>query len=337
MEIHPIKYLTAKRLLNIVKVISSYQLSNLLRKPIVWGMPISYSIEPTNRCNLKCPECPSGLGALTRPLGFMSFETFKNIIDQIKDTGFYIQLYFQGEPFINKELFPMIKYARENKIYTSISTNGILLKKETVNKILELPPDKIIFSIDGLDEETYQNYRYGGTFREAERGLKLLLNEKKKRKLKKPYVEFQFIVMKQNEHQIDDVKRYGKKIGVNKVTLKTMQVTSLESAEYFLPVDKKFSRYKIENGKLILKNKLKNRCFALWRTSVITWDGRIAPCCFDKDVKYELGRINGKNFEDVWNNENFHLFRKQILKNRKAVDICRNCTEGMKINIFEIE
>ena len=337
MEIHPIKYLTAKRLLNIVKVISSYQLSNLLRKPIVWGMPISYSIEPTNRCNLKCPECPSGLGALTRPLGFMSFETFKNIIDQIKDTGFYIQLYFQGEPFINKELFPMIKYARENKIYTSISTNGILLKKETVNKILELPPDKIIFSIDGLDEETYQNYRYGGTFREAERGLKLLLNEKKKRKLKKPYVEFQFIVMKQNEHQIDDVKRYGKKIGVNKVTLKTMQVTSLESAEYFLPVDKKFSRYKIENGKLILKNKLKNRCFALWRTSVITWDGRIAPCCFDKDVKYELGRINGKNFEDIWNNENFHLFRKQILKNRKAVDICRNCTEGMKINIFEIE
>jgi len=337
LEIHPIKYLTAKRLLNIVKVISSYQLSNLLRKPIVWGMPISYSIEPTNRCNLKCPECPSGLGALTRPLGFMSFETFKNIIDQIKDTGFYIQLYFQGEPFINKELFPMIKYARENKIYTSISTNGILLKKETVNKILELPPDKIIFSIDGLDEETYQNYRYGGTFREAERGLKLLLNEKKKRKLKKPYVEFQFIVMKQNEHQIDDVKRYGKKIGVNKVTLKTMQVTSLESAEYFLPVDKKFSRYKIENGKLILKNKLKNRCFALWRTSVITWDGRIAPCCFDKDVKYELGRINGKNFEDIWNNENFHLFRKQILKNRKAVDICRNCTEGMKINIFEIE
>lgn len=337
MEIHPIKYLTAKRLLNIVKVIGSYQLSNLLRKPIVWGMPISYSIEPTNRCNLKCPECPSGLGALTRPLGFMSFETFKNIIDQIKDTGFYIQLYFQGEPFINKELFPMIKYARENKIYTSISTNGILLKKETVNKILELPPDKIIFSIDGLDEETYQNYRYGGTFREAERGLKLLLNEKKKRKLKKPYVEFQFIVMKQNEHQIDDVKRYGKKIGVNKVTLKTMQVTSLESAEYFLPVDKKFSRYKIENGKLILKNKLKNRCFALWRTSVITWDGRIAPCCFDKDVKYELGRINGKNFEDIWNNENFHLFRKQILKNRKAVDICRNCTEGMKINIFEIE
>ncbi len=337
MEINPLKYLTAKRLLNIVKVVASYQLSNFLHKPVVWGMPVSYSIEPTNHCNLKCPECPSGLGALTRPLGLMKFQTFKNIVDQIKDTGFYIQLYFQGEPFINKELFSMIDYARENKIYTSISTNGILLKKETVNKILESPPDKIIFSIDGLDEETYQNYRYGGTFKEADEGLRLLLSEKKKRKLKIPYVEFQFIVMKQNEHQVDEVKRYGKKIGVDKVTLKTMQVTSLENAKYFLPENPQYSRYKIENGKLILKNKLKNKCFALWRTSVITWDGRVVPCCFDKDAKYELGKLNGKNFEEIWKNGNFHLFRKQILKNRKAVDICRNCTEGMKINIFEIE
>jgi len=337
LEFNPLKYITAKRLANIVKVILSYQISNLLKKPVVWGMPVSYSIEPTNHCNLKCPECPSGLGTLTRPLGLLSFEKFKEIVDQIKDTGFYIQLYFQGEPFINKNLFSMIEYAAKNKIYTSISTNGILLNAEKVDKILKSSPDKLIFSIDGLDEETYQNYRYGGTFADAEKGLKLLLEEKKKRKLKKPFVEFQFIVMKQNEHQIEQVKIYGKKIGVDKVTLKTMQITSDENAEYFLPENPEYSRYKKVNGKWIIKNKLKNRCFALWRTSVITWDGRVVPCCFDKDAKYEVGKLNGTGIKSVWKNENFLLFRKQILKNRKSIDICRNCTEGMKINIFEIE
>ncbi len=337
MEINPIKYFTLKRFINLIKVLSSYQLSLILRKPVVWGMPVSYSVEPTNHCNLQCPECPSGLGTLTRPLGLLKFEHFKNIIDQIKDSGFYVQLYFQGEPFINKEIFSMIDYARSQNVYISISTNGILLNEKIVGKILDFPPDKIIFSIDGLDEATYRNYRYGGTFAEAEKGLKLLIEKKRERKSKKPYIEFQFIVMKQNEHQVEEVKKYGKRLGVDKVTLKTMQVSSLENAKHFLPVNPKYSRYFIKNGKLILKNKLKNKCFALWRTAVITWDGKVVPCCFDKDAKYELGKLNGQTLEKIWKNEKFHLFREQILKNRKSIEICRNCTEGMKVNIFEIE
>ena len=104
MEINLLKYFTIPRAFNAVKVISSFTLSRIVRKPVVWGMPISYSVEPTNHCNLKCPECPSGLGALTRPLGLLSVDDFKYIVNQIKDTGFYVQLYFQGEPYINKNL-----------------------------------------------------------------------------------------------------------------------------------------------------------------------------------------------------------------------------------------
>lgn len=335
MEINLLKYFTIKRFINVVQVISSFQISKILRKPIVWGKPISYSIEPTNFCNLKCPECPSGLGELTRPLGIMKIDLFKSIVNQIKDTGFYIQLYFQGEPFINKELPQMLNYARGKNVYTSISTNGILLNQKTVDKILDNPPDKLIFSIDGLDEQTYQNYRYGGTFVEAEAGLRLLLSERKRRKMKLPFVEFQFIVMKQNEHQIDKVLKYGKEIDIDKVTLKTMQISSYENAKHFLPLNQKYSRYLIKDREVVLKNKLKNHCFALWRTSVITWDGRIAPCCFDKDAKYELGKLNGSNFFSIWKSGNYQKFRKQILTDRKSIDICKNCTEGMKINIFE--
>ena len=75
----------------------------------------------------------------------------------------------------------------------------------------------------------------------------------------------------------------------------------------------------------------------MWRTSVITWDGKVVPCCFDKDAFYEFGPVNGRTFEDVWHSYPYNNFRKKILSDRKSVNMCTNCTEGLKINIFEIE
>lgn len=337
MEINLLKYFTIKRAVNAVTIVLSFNLSKLFRKPIVWGMPISFSIEPTNHCNLKCPECPSGLGALTRPLGLLDFNDFKNWINQIKDTGFYVQLFFQGEPFINKHLPEMIKYAQMNKVYISISTNGHFINEKNVNQILESAPDKLIYSVDGLDEESYQKYRVGGTFKQADEGLRLIIKRRNELKKKKPFVEFQFIVMKQNEHQIDEVKKYCKDVGVDKLVFKTMQISSYENALKFLPANPKYRRYLVKDGKFSIKNKLKNHCFALWRTSVITWDGKVVPCCFDKDAEYTLGILNGKSFSDIWKSDEYQNFRSSVLANRSQTKICTNCTEGLKINILEIE
>ncbi|NWG27682.1 MAG: SPASM domain-containing protein [Ignavibacteriaceae bacterium] len=300
-------------------------------------MPISYSIEPTNHCNLKCPECPSGLGSLTRPLGLLKTEDFKKLIDEISDTGFYIQLFFQGEPYINKNLPEMIRYAQLKKIYVSISTNGHFVNEQNVDLVLDNAPDKLIFSVDGLDEESYQKYRVGGTFEQADNGLRLLIKRKKERRLKKPFTEFQFIVMKQNEHQMNEVKKYCKDVGVDKLVFKTMQISSFENAVKYLPKNQKYRRYILENNTFRIKNEIKNHCFALWRTSVITWDGRVVPCCFDKDAQHQIGVTNGKAFGDVWESEKYFDFRNKILSGRKSVPMCTNCTEGLKVNIFEIE
>lgn len=300
-------------------------------------MPISYSIEPTNHCNLKCPECPSGLGALTRPLGLLNIDDFINWIDQIKDTGFYVQLFFQGEPYINKHLSEMIKYAQQNNVYVSVSTNGHFISEANVDEILKSAPDKLIYSVDGLDEASYQKYRVGGTFKKADEGLRLLIQKRNEFKRKKPFVEFQFIVMKQNEHQLDEVKKYCEQAGVDKLVFKTMQISSYENAVKFLTTNTKFRRYKLNDNSFELKNKIKNHCFALWRTSVITWDGKVVPCCFDKDAEYVLGILNGKSFYDIWKSDQYQKFRKSVLDNRQQNNICTNCTEGLKVNIFEIE
>jgi radical SAM protein with 4Fe4S-binding SPASM domain len=337
LEINLLKYLTLKRATNAVKILASFSLAKVIRKTIVWGMPISYSIEPTNHCNLKCPECPSGLGALTRPLGLLNPDDFKKLIDEICTTGFYVQLFFQGEPFINKNLAGMIDYAQSKNMYISVSTNGHFINEENVDDVLENSPDKIIYSIDGLDEESYQNYRVGGTFEQADLGLRTLVKRRNELGLRKPFVELQFIVMKQNEHQLDDVLKYAKEIGVDKVVFKTMQISSYENALKFLPSNKKYRRYVVDNGSFRIKGKIKNHCFALWRTSVITWDGKVVPCCFDKDAEFEMGITNGTSFKDVWLSKNYNDFRGRVLGNRQSVSMCTNCTEGLKVNIFEIE
>jgi radical SAM protein with 4Fe4S-binding SPASM domain len=337
LEINLLKYFTVRRALNTLKILSSFQLSRILGKPVVWGMPISYSIEPTNHCNLQCPECPSGLGTLTRPLGLLKTDDFKKLIDEISHTSFYIQLFFQGEPYINKNLPEMIRYAQDKNVYVSISTNGHFVNEKNVDLVLDNAPDKLIFSVDGLDEESYQKYRVGGTFEQADNGLSALIRRKKERGLKKPFLEFQFIVMKQNEHQMEDVKKYCNEVGVNKLVFKTMQISSYENALKFLPTNKKYRRYILDNNSFKIKNEIKNHCFALWRTSVITWDGRVVPCCFDKDASNEMGIVNGRAFRDVWKSGKYFKFRQQVLSSRKSVSMCTNCTEGLKVNIFEIE
>lgn len=337
LKINLIKYFTWKRFFNILKIFSSFWLSRIFRKPFIWGMPLTYSIEPTNFCNLKCPECPSGTGELTRELGFLTVDNFKQIVDEISETGFYIQLFFQGEPYLNKKLDEMICYAQSKNLYVSVSTNGLLINSVSITRMIKNMPDKIIFSLDGLDEISYQNYRVGGTFKQADESLRLLTETKRKLNLKKPFVELQFIVMKQNEHFISEVKKYAEESLVDRLIFKTMQVSSYENALKFLPSKKKYSRYEIQNDSFELKGQVQNHCFALWRTAVITWDNRMVPCCFDKDANYVLGNINHYSISEIWKSENYQRFRKSVLLNRKGNDICTNCTEGLKMNIVHTE
>src|SRR6059058_5966452 len=116
--------LTPRRMLNAAKVMTSYQLSKLTAKPIQWGYPVSISFEPTTSCNLRCPECPSGLRSFTRPTGMLKSSFFKQTIDELSKELLYLVFYFQGEPYLNPEFLDMVQYASSKKIYTATSTNA---------------------------------------------------------------------------------------------------------------------------------------------------------------------------------------------------------------------
>ncbi len=324
--------MTFRRFLNGLKVLSSFYLTKWLKRPIQWGYPFSISFEPTTSCNLRCPECPSGLRAFTRPIGMLEKNFFTQTIEDLHKDIIYLIFYFQGEPYLNPSFLDMVKFATQKKIYTATSTNAHYLNDENAKRTIESGLDRLIISIDGTTQEVYQQYRRGGNLEKVIQGAKNIVKWKKELKSKTPYVFFQFLVVKHNEHQIEDVKRLAKEIGVDGVRFKTAQVYDYENGNELIPTIDKYSRYrKNKDGKYEIKNALDNHCWKLWHATVITWDGVVVPCCFDKDAQHKLGDLKKSSFKEVWHNEAYKHFRSQLTKGRKNIDICANCSEGTKV------
>jgi radical SAM protein with 4Fe4S-binding SPASM domain len=317
---------------NASKVMSSFYLTKWTGKPIQWGLPFSISFEPTTSCNLRCPECPSGLRAFTRPIGMLEKDFFTKTIDEIHKDLLYLIFYFQGEPYLNPDFLEMVKYAAAKKIYTATSTNAHYLTDENSRKTIESGLDRLIISIDGTTQEVYQQYRIGGKLEKVLEGARNIVKWKKQMNSKTPYVFFQFLVVKPNEHQIEDVKKLAEEIGVDGVRYKTAQVYDFENGNPLIPTIDKYARYKKQaNGKYTIKNSLDNNCWKLWHSCVISWDGLVVPCCFDKDADYKLGDLKHDNFATIWQDDNYKQFRKKLLTGRKNIEICANCSEGTKV------
>jgi radical SAM protein with 4Fe4S-binding SPASM domain len=327
------KKLTLKRVWNATKVITSYQISKFTKKPVQWGLPISISFEPTTSCNLRCPECPSGLREFTRPTGMLKKDFFRQTIDEIHKELLYLIFYFQGEPFLNPDFLDMVKYANDKGIYTATSTNAHYLTDEKAKNTVESGLDRLIISIDGTSQDVYQQYRVGGKLEKVLHGARNIVKWKKELKSKTPFVFFQFLVVKPNEHQIEDIKRLAKEIGVDQVRFKTAQVYDYENdPNKLIPKNEKYSRYKKDkNGLMKIKSGLNNHCWKLWHANVITWDGLVVPCCFDKDAMHRLGNLKTQSFKEVWNNDNYRQFRSELMTSRKNIDICANCSEGLTV------
>lgn len=319
--------LTLSKLFNIIIAECSYWLSVILKRPVVWGMPHSFSIEPTSLCNLHCPECPTGKGEILRRNRDININLYKNIIEQIAKTTSYVMLYLQGEPFLNNSIFEMIQLADKKKMYLCISTNGHFMNKENARRTIESGLDRIIISLDGLTPEVYRQYRVRGNFQEVVQGIKNLVEAKKQLKSSTPYIILQFIVFKHNQHQISDVTEFGKSLGINKVQLKTAQLYDFEKGHKMLTDIYAYARYRKAGEGYELKRKMHNSCKRIWTIGVITTDGLMTPCCYDKNATYSFGNVSTQPLNLVWKSSSFMNYRKKVLTDRKAIDICSNCTE----------
>lgn len=308
-------------------------LSRLLKRPIVWGYPPILMVEPTNICNLKCPMCPSGNGEMRRPRGKLDLDNFKRLMDEIGHYIYQVQFWNQGEPFINQSLLEFIHYAKQKGLMTQTSTNGHFIRTDQMAELVVASGlDQIIFSMDGTNQETYEKYRVGGDFHLVLETLGRFSRAKKKMASKTPLIELQFLVFKHNQDELETIIKIAQKHEVNRLSFKTAQVYSADQGREFLPSDERFQRYQFDGDTFSLKSDLPNWCKRLWLNSTVNWDGSVSPCCFDKDAEYAFANIfeNESTFKETWKNKKYLQFRKNVIKNRKGIEICSNCTEGLK-------
>lgn len=323
-----IQCFTFKRMMNLVKLTLSQWMSVLFRQSYVWGIPFAVSVEPTSCCNLHCVECPSGNGSLLRPNGYMSMEMFKEIIDKVSKRSFYLNLYFQGEPMMHPNFSEMVVYAKSKRMFVFTSTNGHFLTEKNIQKLVNSKLDKLIISIDGHNQDSYQQYRVGGTFEMVLKGVNKITQMKIELKSQSPIVVAQVLLLKTTESHLDEIKSVADKAGVNKVEFKKAQFYNPNSERSLLPSNPKYLRYAFsENSGWVLKTQQRKGCKRLWNTMVITWDGNVLPCCYDKDADYAFGSVLQKEMPQIINNFTSRMFRKNVLKNRTNYPMCSNCGE----------
>ncbi len=296
----------------------------LLRRRRLSSYPHFIVVEPCNICNLKCPLCTTGQRLPVEKRGTMSMETFIRIVDQLSAYVRYMSLYYHGEPLFCEQLPEMIRYARQHKIRTFVSSNLNILNEKMAEDLIESRLDYLIVSLDGTTQESYEKYRIGGNFDKVVSNIRLINERKLQKNSPWPRIVMQPVILKHNEHEVPKLRELADSLGV-KMFLRqgmlggeghTPPVTKdYALARKWLSQNREYHKdYDYLSDRPYLK---KEPCFYLWRAVAINWDGTVFPCCWLHEKKYSVGNILEQDFKTIWNNE-MYVSSRSLFARRKS-------------------
>ncbi|MFP4058080.1 MAG: radical SAM/SPASM domain-containing protein [Candidatus Brocadiia bacterium] len=298
----------------------------------VLGKPFFLMVEPTNACNLRCPLCPTGRGTLERKTAFLPLDLYKQVIDEIGGTLIDVNVSNYGEPMMHQDLPEMIAYAKAAGARVGIGCNAHFITDESARALVESGLDGVYISFDGCDQEAYATYRVRGDFAKVVEGVKTLLAQREALGRHNPFVELQFLVMRHNEHQVDEFRRMADELGADRRIIKPVsfnvadwddEATRATFADFF-PSDPRYQVYRREGDAWRWKRDELDFCTAPWRSLVVLADGSIVPCCRDPRGRYTMGNV-ADGVVQVWNNAKFRAFRRNLVERREKMPICNVC------------
>lgn len=293
--------------------------------------PLFLGVEPTTACNLRCPQCISGLRAFSRATGRMDSHLLEKVVEELHPYLWGVLFYFQGEPLIHPEIGRLISIVSQYRLLSSLSTNGHFLTESKCYELIAAGLTHLRISVDGMTPESYAKYRVGGNLAQVQAGIEQLLRLRRAMHSRYPLVELQFIAFRHNVSEIPAFRRWARSVGADAARVKTAQILELSPEAYDTWIPETQSRYEqTAEGTIRLRGTIPNRCWRLWRAAEITWDGQVLPCCFDKNAENSFGSLGEASFHEVWHNEKAEAFRRRVFQARESIDICRNCSEGIR-------
>lgn len=302
-----------------------------------WGWPTHLQIEPTNLCNLNCVLCPVS-GEMKRSKGYLDPGVFNRLIDEIGSCVFFISLWDWGEPFLHPHIYDMIAYAKARGIKIASSTNGHLFSQpENADRVIKSGLDTLIFAVDGISQQTYEAYRKSGDLKTVLKGIRTVVERRRILGLKSPTLNFRFIVMRHNEHEVPLLKDFAAELGVDVLTIKTLNPSSDDTYgekggivagkdHPLLPLDQRWHRFRYDKDTKAPVRRKKNACKNLWNASTLHWNGVVCPCTYDFDEHFPLGDMHTQSFKEIWSSQKYQemrrIFRQQSEDNR----FCYECS-----------
>ena len=318
---------TRKRLMNSSLVF----VSRIFKIKRVFGSPEQIVIEPTNVCDLKCPLCPVGSGAMKRKRGFMPLENFKKILDEIAPCAYNLVLTSYGEPFLNKEIIKMIAYAKKKKLIVSVVTNGQQIDADAISGMIDARLDRLVISLDGICQASYEKYRIGGDLSKVIEAIKAIVERKRESESAFPLIVIQCLITKYNEDEIGQVKDMAKRLSANVLIFKkACNINSfpkdIRQMQGYLPENIAYRAYRVKDGVVSWNSDKKNInfCGMAWNYPAIAWDGSLFPCCISYD-DLVMGNVLETGFEKAWNSKKFIEFRRRLCENKQSIPECSNC------------
>jgi radical SAM protein with 4Fe4S-binding SPASM domain len=315
------------RYLNASYSVFSYAVKRATGISVNLPLPPAISVELSSRCNLACPECVTGAGLLQRKNEFISHSLAEKIAGELRGHTLSAWLSFQGEPMMHPRFFDIVDLFGE--MHPVISTNGHYLGEEACLRLAASRLRKIIISYDGVSPGVYSLYRRGGNHRVVTEGIRRLTAVIRE-KGSGPETVLQFLLHRGNEHEATAAAELASSLGAG-FTIKSMHVLDNERAGEWMPAGSGRSRYIMSGGEWKPAASPSRGCLRMWTAAVITTDGDVVPCCYDKNAGHVMGNLNNQTFRDIWYGRQYTSFRNTVMKSRSLIDICRNCPQGKRI------
>lgn len=274
-------------------------------------LPVRLWVELTSCCNYRCVMCPNK-DLRKEDKGFMDFDLYRKIVDESKDFVFEINLAHRGESLMHPKLIEAISYAGKNRIFTRLHTNGSLLTDDISRKIIQSQLDRLSFSFDGYDRETYEKIRIGGNFDKTLNNIVHFLELKKEARSKKPITVMEVINFDQkNKEEFLKAKKkfhnHFKNLPLDNIVFRDMHnwAGQIEKER----VGKRFTV-----------------CPFPWNALIIFWDGAVLPCTQDFFGEYVVGNITNSSLKEIWNGESMRHLRKKLAGGNIAeLKACSEC------------
>ncbi len=307
------RVVTAAKVLNYARALRDCE----TRAVVTRSLPTILNLDTYNACNLGCPFCPTGTGKMERERCRMPLDQARKVIDAVRSHVLEVRLHNWGEPFLNPEIFDIIRHAFDAGLYTVINSNLSLKGDGLAQKVVSSGLDFLSVSMDGASQESLVQYRRKARFDVVKQNIRSIIEERNRQGLSRPQVEIAFCVFRHNEHELGELRKLGGELGVDRI-LPRRAFIYLPS---FVPTNPEFQP---------LLHLGSPPCPFLYHELTVEADGHISPCCTSFSDRWDVGTVS--DLEEVgrlWNSEPYRRMRRFAGTEAAAAEdektLCRYC------------